>query len=152
MRICVRKLPSSESSVNSAPVLMKEWCPEEKQSQSATCCCFLTGELCWIPISPHLPWALKFPWTHSQLSDTRFIARVFGSQHSLNLFPVLTRNWLMFCTEPPSNFSSNLNHREFLPALNIPKQRAAKYRENLLGKYHYLILLFLYSSLGICYW
>lgn len=36
--------------------------------------------------------ALKYPGTHSQLSDIGFIARVFGHQHSLNLFLVFTKN------------------------------------------------------------
>lgn len=138
--------------VNTAPVLLKQRCPEKTQSQSATCRCFLTEKRCWMTVPPHLRLSTEVPLDshpaelYGVYCTCIWTPTLFKSVSGVHQELVNDLHWAF------SNFISNLNHRKFLPALNIQKQRAARYRENLLGKYHYLIVLFLYSSLGICYW
>lgn len=152
MRICRTKLPWSECFVNTAPVLLKQQCPEEKQSQSATCRCFLTGKWCWMPISPHLPLPIELPLDSQPAERYRAYRTCIWTPTLFKPVSGVHQKLLKVLHWAFSNLSSNLNHRKLLPALNIPMQRAARYRENLLDKYHYLIVLFLYASLGICYW
>lgn len=114
MRICRIKLPSSVCFVNSAPVLLKQRCPEEKQSQSATCRCLLTGKRCWMPVSPaHLPLstearldsqpAERYRVYCTCISTPTLFKSVSGCHQEL----VNVLHWDF------SNFSSNLNHRKF---------------------------------------
>lgn len=133
-------------------MLLKTYYIKEKQSKSATYCSYWTQN-CGMPVSvPHLPLHSEVCLA-SQLAEWYqfycihiLMTTLFNPVSGVKKELVNAFYWAF------SNFNSNLSHRKFLLAFNMQQQRATRYDENLLGKCHYLIVLFLYSSLWISYW